>query len=237
MAVNKIFEFGKDAAAYVLSDGDYLLDGERVIGNQPGIARADFVNKAIRQSAYMAAIVAQFIVDYASETVQDSDSNALGVTNLATAISNISGFPAGTNMVFYQAAAPTGWTQVKTYTDMALRVVSTAGGGIGGTHNLSSPPSTAHTHTGPLHSHTGGAHTHSISIPVNGFTDVGGGFNAIAIVVSPHQTELVAQSAPSATSGSSGTGSTSEAGTGNTGSTTPTAFAPKYIDVIVATKD
>lgn len=33
--------------------------------------------------------------------------------------------------VFYQAAAPTGWTQVTTHNDKALRVVSGTGGGFG----------------------------------------------------------------------------------------------------------
>ena len=87
-------------------------------------------------------------------------------------------FPSGTKMVFAQAAAPTGWTQDITNNDKALRVVSGLGGGTGGTHAFSSPPSTAHTHsfsdssattssagahshTGPSHTHTGPSHTHS----------------------------------------------------------------------------
>jgi hypothetical protein len=40
--------------------------------------------------------------------------------------------PAGTAMLFYQAAAPTGWTQVTTQNNKALRVVSGTGGGTGG---------------------------------------------------------------------------------------------------------
>jgi hypothetical protein len=42
------------------------------------------------------------------------------------------GFAAGTAILFYQAAAPTGWTQVTTQNNKALRVVSGAGGGTGG---------------------------------------------------------------------------------------------------------
>lgn len=41
--------------------------------------------------------------------------------------------PAGTVMLFYQAAAPTGWTQVVTQNNKAIRVVSGTGGGTGGT--------------------------------------------------------------------------------------------------------
>jgi hypothetical protein len=43
------------------------------------------------------------------------------------------GFPAGTVILFYQSAAPTGWTQVTTQNNKALRVVSGTGGGTGGT--------------------------------------------------------------------------------------------------------
>jgi hypothetical protein len=64
------------------------------------------------------------------------------------------GVPSGTVMVFYQAAAPTGWTKSTSNNDKALRVVSGSGGGTGGTHALSSPPSLAHTHTSAAHVHT-----------------------------------------------------------------------------------
>jgi hypothetical protein len=41
-------------------------------------------------------------------------------------------FPSGTVMLFYQASAPTGFTQVTTQNNKALRVVSGTGGGTGG---------------------------------------------------------------------------------------------------------
>ena len=44
-----------------------------------------------------------------------------------------SAFPAGTVVLFYQAAAPTGWTQVTSLNDYDLRLVSGTGGGTGGT--------------------------------------------------------------------------------------------------------
>jgi len=40
--------------------------------------------------------------------------------------------PAGSVMLFFQAAAPTGWTQVTTQNNKALRIVSGTGGGTGG---------------------------------------------------------------------------------------------------------
>lgn len=47
--------------------------------------------------------------------------------------------PSGTRMVFNQAAAPLGWTQdvAAAFTDTALRIVATAGGGTGGATPLS----------------------------------------------------------------------------------------------------
>lgn len=41
-------------------------------------------------------------------------------------------FESGTRMLFAQAAAPFGWTQVTTYNDYALRLVNSTGGGTGG---------------------------------------------------------------------------------------------------------
>jgi len=40
--------------------------------------------------------------------------------------------PSGSVMIFYQAAAPTGWTKQTTHNDKSLRVVSGTGGGSGG---------------------------------------------------------------------------------------------------------
>lgn len=62
--------------------------------------------------------------------------------------------PSGTKMIFFQASAPTGWTQDTANNDKALRVVSTSGGGSGGTNNFSS------THT---HSHTGSGGSHTLT--------------------------------------------------------------------------
>jgi len=41
--------------------------------------------------------------------------------------------PAGSVLLFYQSAAPTGWTQVTSVNDVALRLVSGSGGSTGGT--------------------------------------------------------------------------------------------------------
>ncbi len=109
---------------------------------------------------------------YQIKAANAGDANTVGGKSVS-ALLNSNLIPSGTKMVFYQAAAPSGWTKDTTQNDKALRVVSGSGGGSGGTHPLSSPPSTAHTHTGPSHTHSGPSHRHSYSTVIahtHGFT-------------------------------------------------------------------
>lgn len=62
-------------------------------------------------------------------------------------------FASGTSMIFFQASAPTGWTQDTDNTDAALRVVSGSGGGTGGSQGF-----VTHTHAIP----SDGDHAHTI---------------------------------------------------------------------------
>jgi len=84
-------------------------------------------------------------------------------------------FAAGTKIAFFQAAAPTGWTQDITINNAMLRAVNAAGGGSGGTDSpiLNDKTMVAHTHsfTGNAladhaHTFTGStltAHTHAFT--------------------------------------------------------------------------
>ena len=54
-------------------------------------------------------------------------------TAWTSATPSASPIPAGSVMLFYQSAAPTGWTQVTSLNDYDLRLVSGAGGTTGGT--------------------------------------------------------------------------------------------------------
>lgn len=49
-----------DTGTNLLSQGDYAVDSERTIGNQPGTARSQLVNKAMRQSAFMMSQLAEY---------------------------------------------------------------------------------------------------------------------------------------------------------------------------------
>jgi len=121
--------------------------------------------------------------------------------------------PVGTKMAFFQASAPTGWTQDITNNDALFRIVNGAGGGTGGTNS----PTLASTLTGghvltiaemPAHTHTG--FVGSVASPLTGAPP-----NAPIINVS---------------------GSTGSTG-GNAAHTHTIAYAPKYIDMIVCSKN
>ena len=131
------------------------------------------------------------------------------------------GVESGTKMVFYQASAPTDWTKDTSQNNKGLRVVSGTGGGTGGTSDW----------TSPAHSLSAGAHTTSIAeMPshnhmimsiysgvhnVNSYPTVGG-----------WNIGTVGQYTESKGGGGSHSHSLS-------GSIT----TPKYIDVIICTKD
>ena len=182
--------------------------------------------------------------------------------------SNLTGvnpFPSGTKMVFYQASAPTGWTKDTTQNDKALRVVSGTGGGTGGTHAMSSPPSTSHTHTGPSHTHSTPAHSHTHTLSAGAHTlstsempshdhDIKQGYTSSGTAIeggnSAKQIATTNTTAIQNTGGggshshslsgsitSGGSGTSGSGGTGATSSSGPTAFAPQYIDVIVCSKN
>ena len=190
---------------------------------------------------------------------------ATAVTGDGSGLTGVDPFPSGTKLSFFQASAPTGWTQDTSNNDKVLRVVSGTGGGTGGTHALTSPPSLAHTHTGASHTHSTPSHSHSHSLSAGAHTltlseipshthysqrgDSSGSISGQGHQnkdQNKHEKDKITSASGgggshshslsgSITSGGSGTSGSS--GTGTTSSTTPTAFAPQYIDVIVCEKD
>jgi hypothetical protein len=95
------------------------------------------------------------------------------------------GFAAGTTIVFYQASAPTGWTQVITHTNKSLRVVNGTGGGSGGTYSFTDTftnravPLPQHAHSGNTgYMSANHAHDYAYFNPGNGggFRTSGGNY-------------------------------------------------------------
>ena len=151
----------------------------------------------------------------------------------------VSAFPAGTNMLFQQAAAPTGWTQQTSEgNNHALRVVTGAGGGSGGTVDFTSvftsqfPTGTVggsvdgHTlNTNQMPSHNHVAYTTDTATLANGNTKYLGDSNGVGGGTSSLNT------------GNKGGGSSHGHGLSATFSGSEMDFAVKYTDVIICTKN
>ena len=155
-----------------------------------------------------------------------------GVTsNIQTQINNL--LPSGTRMPFAQAAAPTGWTQDTSSNadNRMLRVVNTAGNGIGGSDSpiVNSTTMVAHTHTftGTAlgnHTHTDSGHTH-VSM------GYGGGSSAGVGTVDYDNVGVTGTGYASISSNSAGTPS------GSNSTTTGASWSPRYIDMIICAKN
>lgn len=156
--------------------------------------------------------------------------------------------PSGTIMVFYQAAAPSGWTQVVTQNDKALRVVSAAGGGSGGAAAISTGHShtvNSHTHDLGNHTHTTPNHTHTLAVS----SAIGNGITTIPVATTDASPagDLLAQTTTAGTAMHRITATTSSGGSGTSGapsSNTSGGTAPgtdtsimAYVDVIICSKN
>jgi hypothetical protein len=161
-----------------------------------------------------------------------------GVTsNIQTQINNI--LPSGTRMPFAQAAAPTGWTQDggDNANNRMLRVVNTAGGGVGGSASpVLNNTVPAHTHgflTGGQnqnHVHFDSGHTHVVYGVQYGGAE-GGGNTSLNTSNNGNVT-----SAPSnANIGVNNVDHTHSGGTDNGSS--QTNWTPRYINMIICSKN
>lgn len=136
--------------------------------------------------------------------------------------------PAGTITDFFQAAAPTGWTQVVTQNDKVLRVVSGAGAGSGGSWTISGTTVTPTVNSHTLTVTEIPAHTHGVVAAGQGSrSDIAGSSNL-----------TLATTATATLTTDNGTGG----GGGHTHTATATftndaAWRPAYIDVLIASKN
>lgn len=162
-------------------------------------------------------------------TATEDDINSIG------GLSDQLNAPAGTGMVFIQAGAPTGWTQITTENDRNLRLTAGAGGGGGGTDTTLS-----HGHAIPDHLHATNPHAITIAeMPIHQFE-----FARAAYYPQGHgsrgdnfsywrldelqqgYTNTIGSDAPH-THGS----------TQNTPLSTFSDYSPRYIDTILCSKD
>lgn len=151
-------------------------------------------------------------------------------------------FEAGTKCVFYQASAPTGWTQDTSVNDRVLRIVSGSGGGTGGSwtisglgqgnlsvdgHQLSISEIPSHNHGGGNHSHAqrGDPTTTGATNSVKENTDGSGTINNL--------NNTAGSGTIISTEGGDGSHSHGLSGSPDQDGT----WRPSHIDVIVASKD
>lgn len=85
MAVNNIVPFAQGGSANVPTQAAYVADAQRPLGNQPGVARADFNNKALLQASSIAVGIAQYLADLQGTDITDqlSASALSALMNLA----------------------------------------------------------------------------------------------------------------------------------------------------------
>jgi hypothetical protein len=167
-------------------------------------------------------------------------------------------FPQSTAWIFYQSAAPTGWTKSTSHDNKALRVVSGTGGGSGGTNSFTSMMTVSYFNysgTMSVSTPTGDtllttaqipAHTHTMPTGNYAFTAVPTNLNPDSSFASWNGGD-VGRPAP----GGTGSWVVSTPLTGSTGSGTghnhsvaatapinvPISLAVQYVDVIVCTFD
>jgi hypothetical protein len=96
MATNYILPFAQGGGALVQTTTTYTADSQRSLGNQPGVARPDFVNKALRQLSAICAGVGQFIADNQGSDVTDDLLASVISTMLKNACKASAQSPAGT---------------------------------------------------------------------------------------------------------------------------------------------
>ena len=155
-----------------------------------------------------------------------NDAGTMRMTSAATVqtyMQDGAGFASGTDMVFFQAAAPTGWTKSTANNDKYLRVVTGDGGGTGGTaavtspaHNIAAAATTLALNQIPAHAHAGVVTGASKQV---------------------EQTYTGNSSAHMVNNVNTGSSSNAGGGASHSHNMSGSITTPQYIDVIVAAKD
>jgi microcystin-dependent protein len=105
---NEILKFCEtDTGTNLLTEAAYLADAQRLIGNAPGIARLQLVNKALRQSSFISKVFADYLVQQTGGSVLDNsnDASLLGIITSCFA----TGLPIGSVVNMLTSVVPTGF--------------------------------------------------------------------------------------------------------------------------------
>jgi hypothetical protein len=176
-------------------------------------------------------------------TTQAPGTNNTTVATTAFVLTNAptSPIPAGSVMLFYQAAAPSGWTQVTTQNNKALRVVSGSGGVAGGTTAFSSvfQNQTVSTSVSVSVSGTTGATTLSTGqIPSHTHTVTAVGSGGLQPSASCGSMAGGASSLTTDATGGGGSHDHSFSGSGSgSGTSSAVTLNVQYIDIILCSKN
>jgi len=172
--------------------------------------------------------------------------DAIQKLNQIIAIPPLESFASGVRLPFAQAAAPTGWTQDTTdaATNRMLRVVNTAGGGTGGvtghspilmnvvpSHTHASSGSTGAMSANATHTHTDSGHSHPITAQRQGNSFGGITHTADFNTATPSTGTGYAAISTTNTDHTHTFSGTTDGGSSSTN------WQPRYIDLIICTKN
>lgn len=214
--------------------GDYFVAGLTNVALQESLANLNLIalgqlpSSADKLPYFTGAGAAALatLTPFIRNLLDDQDAVAARATlGAASAASVTALIPSGTKMVFYQAAAPVGWTQDTNVVDYALRTVGGAGGGFGG-----SVPFTAAFTSQAVNGTVGQTTLTKAQIPPHTHGVGRGGVGSISQGIQPDASDSIQST--SGTAGGLGGGSHGHSFTG-----TAINLAVRYINVIVAAKN
>lgn len=127
MATNDFLPFATGGSANVLTQAQWVAYTSLLNGFQSGVAQSNAVNKAIRQSSIMAAVLGQFIANTTGQNATDDGTTATLLANLIAAVKASSNTVVGTMRNAKMAIAAASVTATLTADEV---VVGSALGGL-----------------------------------------------------------------------------------------------------------